>query len=101
MSVEVGRCRGKLVSVKVVLETERGKLYRGDCIDVLSTVERASVDLVFADPPFNLGKNYGASISDTLADEEYLQWCRSWIRECAAVLKEGGAFYLYNLPKWK
>ncbi|HEY6139813.1 MAG TPA: site-specific DNA-methyltransferase [Thermoanaerobaculia bacterium] len=86
--------------MEIVFETARGKLYRGDCINLLSTVERASVDLVFADPPFNLGKDYGKSISDDRADDEYLAWCRSWIASCVSTLKEGGAFYLYNLPKW-
>ena len=86
--------------MEIVFETGRGKLYRGDCFDFLSTVDPSSVDLVFADPPFNLGKDYGKSISDALADHEYLKWCRSWIGACVATLKEGGAFYLYNLPKW-
>src|ERR1044072_1103145 len=84
----------------IVFETARGRLYGGDCIDVLSTVERASVDLGFADPPLHFGKHYGKSISDALADDQYLEWCRAWIAACVAVLKDGGAFYLYNLPKW-
>ena len=77
-----------------------GKLYRGDCLEILGGVEDATVDLVFADPPFNLGKDYGDGIKDSLTEEEYLDWCGGWITECMRVLKPGGAFFLWNLPKW-
>jgi site-specific DNA-methyltransferase (adenine-specific) len=86
--------------VEPVLQTRFGELYQGDCMDLMSRMDAASVDLVFADPPFNLGKDYGKKINDLLAEEEYLNWCRRWISGCVEVLKEGGAFYLYNLPKW-
>jgi site-specific DNA-methyltransferase (adenine-specific) len=58
------------------------------------------VDTVFADPPFNLGKEYGKSYDDLRSDDYYLQWCKGWIRECVRTIKPGGAFFLYNLPKW-
>lgn len=81
-------------------ETPLGRLYQGDCLDVLAGFDDGSVDLVFADPPFNLGKDYGKGISDALADEEYLAWCGRWIAACVRVLRTGGAFYLFNLPRW-
>ena len=83
-----------------IFETELGKLYRADCLEVLPTVEDASVDLVFADPPFNLNKEYGNGRSDSLPEEEYLDWCGRWISEGVRALKPGGAFFLWNLPKW-
>jgi site-specific DNA-methyltransferase (adenine-specific) len=63
-------------------------------------MDDASVDLAFADPPFNLSKDYGDGVNDSLADEEYLDWCGRWISECVRVLELGGAFFLWNLPKW-
>jgi site-specific DNA-methyltransferase (adenine-specific) len=66
----------------------------------MPTVDDASVDLVFADPPFNLGKLYGENVSDSLDPQRYLDWCRRWIRQCVRVLRPGGAFFLFNLPKW-
>lgn len=63
-------------------------------------VADASVDLIFADPPFNLGKDYGKGINDAIADEEYLAWCRSWVADCVRILRPSGAFYLWNLPRW-
>lgn len=86
--------------MQIAFTTELGTLYQGDCLDVLASMADESVDLVFADPPFNLGKDYGHGIDDLLDEDHYLAWCEKWINECARVLKPGGAFYLYNIPKW-
>jgi site-specific DNA-methyltransferase (adenine-specific) len=59
-----------------------------------------SVDTVFADPPFNLGKSYGLRVNDAKADSEYLDWSRQWLSESIRLLKPGGALLVYNLPKW-
>jgi len=83
-----------------VLETPLGKLYNADCLDLLPTIASESVDLVFADPPFNLGKEYGHKVNDLREEEEYLSWCEEWLTECIRVLAPGGALFLYNLPKW-
>lgn len=77
-----------------------GALFSGDCIDILATVKDAVVDTVFADPPFNLGKEYGENCDDELPDAQYVVWCKKWIAECVRVLRPGGSFFLYNLPKW-
>lgn len=82
------------------LETSLGHLYEGDCLEILPAVEDGVIDTVFADPPFNLGKEYGKACSDNMGDSDYLNWCQAWIDECIRVLKPGGAFFLYNLPKW-
>lgn len=85
---------------KPYLTTGLGVLYEGDCLDILPSLDSKTIDTVFADPPFNLGKQYGKRVNDNLADHEYLNWCKCWILECFRVLKPGGAFFLYNLPKW-
>ncbi len=77
-----------------------GKLYRGDCLAVLPQMASVSVDLIFADPPFNLGKSYASGMNDDIPEQAYLKWCEQWIEECVRVLKPGGSFFLYNLPKW-
>lgn len=86
--------------MKPTFETARGKLYRADCLDVLREMPADSIDLVFADPPFNLGKDYGKGINDSLGDDNYLDWCARWIEACVRVLRPGGAFYLFNIPRW-
>ena len=83
-----------------VFQSQHGSLFQGDCLDLLASLDDDSVDVVFADPPFNLSKNYGKGVRDDLAEHEYLDWCASWIKESSRVLAPGGAFWLYNLPKW-
>src|SRR6266568_5050628 len=80
--------------------TELGVLYKGDCLTILPELHDASADVVFADPPFNLGKDYGQRISDSLTRSAYLKWCAKWVAERVRVLKPGGALFIYNLPAW-
>lgn len=82
------------------LRTELGALWAADCMAILPAIAGNSVDTVFADPPFNLGKKYGRNTNDQVSESDYLLWCQSWINECVRVLKPGGALFLYNLPKW-
>ena len=83
-----------------ILQTAMGKLYQGDCLLLLPKIPTGSIDLIFADPPFNLGKDYPSKINDRRTEEEYLEWCRKWATECARILKPGGSFFLFNLPRW-
>ncbi len=82
------------------LRTALGGLYQGDCVPLLQAVPSRSVHCVFADPPFNLGKDYGEAIDDELAERDYISWCSRWLDELIRVLAPGGALFLYNLPKW-
>lgn len=59
-----------------------------------------SIDLFFADPPFNLGKDYGAAAPDNHAEDRYLVWTHEWLAEGVRLLKPGGSMFVYNLPKW-
>jgi site-specific DNA-methyltransferase (adenine-specific) len=86
--------------VAPVFTTAHGALYKGDCTKVLPGLKSEIVDTVFADPPFNLGKDYGNKVDDERAEGDYLQWCRLWIDECIRILKPGGSFFLYNIPRW-
>lgn len=83
-----------------ILTTKAGNLFQGDCLDLLAKIESETVDLAFADPPFNLGKEYSSKIDDSLAEEHYLEWCEAWLNEMIRVLKPGGTLMLWNLPKW-
>lgn len=80
--------------------SEFGALFDGDCISLLPRIISETVDTVFADPPFNLDKKYGAKSNDNLSETAYVDWCKAWLLECIRVLKPGGALFLYNLPRW-
>lgn len=80
--------------------TELGKLYQDDCLSLIKNLPKNSVDLIFADPPFNLNKIYESNINDKLTRKEYLIWTEKWVLGCIDLLKEGGAFFIWNLPIW-
>ena len=81
--------------------TDLGAVYNTDCFTLFSSLKDECVDTVFADPPFNLGKDYGRGADkDDLGRTDYLIWCRRWIDEAVRVLKPGGSIFVYNLPKW-
>jgi site-specific DNA-methyltransferase (adenine-specific) len=89
-----------VTSPTIVLQTDLGRLYRGDCLDVMRDIPNESVDLFFADPPFNLNKDYGVAAPDNHVEEHYLAWCYEWLSEGVRILKPGGSLFAYNLPKW-
>ncbi len=83
-----------------VYRSNYGTLYQGDCLNFLRALPDSCADLVFADPPFNLGKVYGKDVSDRMKSEEYLAWSNQWLSESIRVLKDGGSLFVFNLPKW-
>lgn len=85
---------------QVYLTTSRGIMFSADCLDILSHIRDETIHCIFADPPFNLGKDYGDGIDDELQDREYLEWSREWLSECCRVLVPGGSIFVYNIPKW-
>lgn len=80
--------------------SHRGVLFNEDCEAFLARVSDESIDTVFADPPFNLGKVYGPGVDDEMSEAEYVEWCKRWLLECDRILKPGGSLFLYNLPRW-
>jgi DNA modification methylase len=84
---------------QAIPEALLNRLHRAPCLDVLRRIPSASVDLAFADPPFNLTKSY-EGYKDDLDERDYLGWCKRWLVEYERVLKPGGALFVLNLPKW-
>lgn len=76
-----------------------GVLYEDDCLNILSQMRSGSIHTIFADPPFNIGKDYKNGYIDKVSEAEYIDWCRTWILECCRVLVPGGAFFIYATPE--
>lgn len=72
---------------------EVNKVYLGDCIEIMKTLPDKSIDLVFADPPFNIGIKYDVH-NDNMSYEEYYNWSEKWIRETYRLLKNNGTIYI-------
>lgn len=66
----------------------------GDCIDTLKKIKDGSVDLIFADAPYNIGKDFGNNHDKWESTDAYVEWCKMWIDECMRVLKNDGTMYL-------
>ncbi len=75
------------------------KILHGDCLDCFKEIPDNSVDMSFADPPFNLNKKY-TSYKDSLEFQQYIDWCRKWIFEMVRVTKPTGSIFIHNIPKW-
>lgn len=71
------------------------KIVHGDAVEALKSIETSSIDLIFADPPYNIGKDFDG-IHDRVDEAEYFDWCWKWLEECERVLKPTGTFYLMN-----
>lgn len=75
------------------------KILNGDSIELFKEIPDNSIDITFADPPFNLKKKYNG-YKDSLEFEEYLEWCELWIKEMVRVTKPTGSIFIHNIPKW-
>lgn len=71
------------------------KIYQGNAIEVLQNeIKDNSVDLIFVDPPYNIGKNFNGRKDKWKSDEDYLTWCYQWIDLLLKKLKNSGSLYI-------
>jgi len=95
--------KNRLISHTQKTSDYDNKVLLGDCIKVIERLVKkypnGLVDLVFADPPYNLSKNYKI-YDDDLADKEYSKWCNRWLELCVRLTKPTGSILILNLPKW-
>lgn len=71
----------------------------GDATEILKHHPDNSIDLVFADPPYNLDKPYG-SYDDERENKRYIDWCNAWLAQYVRILKPTGSLFVLNLPRW-
>jgi DNA modification methylase len=76
-----------------VMEKLRNRIVCGDCIEILSRAKKPFADLIFADPPFNIGYKYD-KYYDKVKSKNYIAWTKAWMSVCKAVLKPHGSFYI-------
>lgn len=70
------------------------RLVRGDCVKYMKDLEEGSVDLVFADPPFNIDYNAYDKYDDDRPPAEYLGWVNQWVVQCLRILKRTGSLWI-------
>jgi site-specific DNA-methyltransferase (adenine-specific) len=84
-------------------EKDGHQIILGDVIAALTdAVKDESIDLIFADPPYNIGKNFNGRKDRWHSDEDYLGWCYQWLDLCIRKLKPSGCLYVMtatqNMP---
>jgi len=72
---------------------ELDQIHNADCVQGLASLPKESIDLAFADPPFNIGYDYDV-YDDRRASDDYIAWSRKWIEGVIRVLKPAGTFWL-------
>lgn len=70
------------------------ELILGDCTKELKSIDSNSADLIIADPPYNIGKDYGNK-SDKQDFDEYIGFTKDWLTECHRILKNNGTIYVF------
>jgi DNA modification methylase len=65
----------------------------GDCIEILGKIDEPFADLIFADPPFNIGYKYD-KYYDKVKSKNYIAWTKEWMTVCKKILKPTGSFYI-------
>ena len=71
-------------------------IVHGDCMDVLAQMPRDTAQLIFADPPYNLGKQFSHFQDTWASDLAYADWCYQWLEACIRVLTPTGSMYIMS-----
>lgn len=74
-------------------------IIHGNCVDGMAGLPDNSVDAVIADPPYDIGKDFGNN-STKLSKEDYCKWCQEWIDESVRVLKPNGTLFIYGFAEF-
>ncbi len=77
--------------------TEESKIYIGDALEILrDEIPDGSVNLVFADPPYNIGKRLANFIDKWPSEKDYINWCEEWLTLCISKLAYDGSMYVMS-----
>jgi site-specific DNA-methyltransferase (adenine-specific) len=76
----------------------RQDVLQGDCLQLLPSLDSDSAQIIIADPPYNIGKDFGND-SDKQPMDEYLTWTEKWLAECLRVLKPNGTMFIYGFSE--
>jgi site-specific DNA-methyltransferase (adenine-specific) len=83
---------------KLRLPAIQQDVIQGDTLKILPFLDSESAQIVIADPPYNIGKDFGND-SDKQPMDEYLKWCDVWIEESLRILKPNGTMFIYGFSE--
>jgi len=73
-------------------------IYTADCLQFMPTLPDKSAQIIIADPPYNIGKDFGND-SDKQSMPQYLEWTDRWVSECLRILKDNGTMFIYGISE--
>ena len=79
--------------IEKMSSNETSMVILGNSLQILKDIKSNSIDLIFADPPYNIGKSFGNNNDSWENVETYIAWCKVWIDECMRILKNTGTMY--------
>lgn len=82
------------------VSSDRDMVACGDSLVLLKKIKEKTIDLIFADPPYNIGKDFGNNKDEWKTRRDYVEWCKQWIDECFRVLKDNGTFYFMSATQF-
>lgn len=80
---------------------EINKIHLGDCIDLIQRLDDESVDLIIADPPYNLKKDFGNNSDKWDKVEDWVSWSKEWINVAIPKLKPTGSIFIYGIHHYQ
>jgi len=83
-----------------IFENEKHKIIYGDAIEAIKIIPDSSIDLIFSDPPYNIGKNFNGYLDKWKSEEDYLTWSYIWLDLCIKKLKPNGSFYVMTATQY-
>lgn len=83
-----------------IINNDQAMLVLGDSLQALQQMKAQMVDLIFADPPYNIGKDFGNNKDSWESTKAYIDWCKMWIDECMRVLKDNGTMYVMTATQF-
>lgn len=75
------------------IHSEMSMAILGNSLEVMKEMKDQSIDLIFADAPYNIGKDFGNNKDKWNSVHEYIDWCKQWIDETIRILKDNGSMY--------
>jgi len=75
-------------------EGEGVQVFHGNCMTLLAEIPDQSIDLIFADPPYNIGKKFSEFDDVWPSEAIYMDWCYRWLELCIQKLKPEGSMYI-------
>jgi site-specific DNA-methyltransferase (adenine-specific) len=95
VNLEINRSK----QIKKYQQLPLDQIVCGDAVKIMKKIPDNSIDMTFADPPFNLNKKYN-NYNDKKIGEEYINWCKEWLTEMVRITKPTGSILVHNIPKW-